>query len=155
MTFVERAELRRLCEAATPGPWEAYWTQHAEGMVVPSSMPYPSSRIAEVSSAPEDYGRANTLAIAACNPSAIIVLLDALDAAEHALHALPLTQALRAVMTETARADAAEAKLAAGDELVMAVKLSCSPKCVSATSWPCARCVRVKDALAAYAAVKP
>lgn len=49
---------------STPGPWEAYFTIHGDPMVVPSCMPYPTSRIADVSIAPDDYGRANAILIA-------------------------------------------------------------------------------------------
>lgn len=51
--------LQALADAATPGPWEAYYTLHGDPMIVPASNGYPSARIADVSVAPADYGRAN------------------------------------------------------------------------------------------------
>lgn len=51
-------------DATTPGPWLPYFTVHGDPMVVPASTPYPTSRIADVSTAPDDYGRANAVLIA-------------------------------------------------------------------------------------------
>lgn len=52
-------------DAATPGPWQAYFTVHGDPFVVPAARPYPTSAIATVSTAPNDYGRANALLLAA------------------------------------------------------------------------------------------
>lgn len=45
--------------------WVAYFTTHGDPMVVPADMPIPGHRIADVSTAPDDYGRANAVLLAA------------------------------------------------------------------------------------------
>lgn len=53
-----------LSAAASPGPWEPYFTVHGDPFVVPSARPWPSSQIAAVSTSPSDYGRADAVFVA-------------------------------------------------------------------------------------------
>lgn len=48
----------------TPGPFIAYFTVHGEGWIVTDRERPAQTRIATVSTDPDDYGRANTLMIA-------------------------------------------------------------------------------------------
>lgn len=60
--------------AHTPGPWHAYFAVHGDPYVLTDpERPY-FSEVAKVSTSPEDYGRANTLLIAAAPQ-----MLDALQ----------------------------------------------------------------------------
>ncbi len=96
-----RTRLRELAEAATPGPWEAYFTRHGDPLVVeagkglfgaitdPIGAPVePIVPLVRPSTSPDDYGRANCEFIAAANPSAVVELLARLDAQEAELTAL-------------------------------------------------------------------
>lgn len=69
------AGLRTLSEAATPGPWHAYFTVQGDPFVVTDPEHPFSGRIADVSVAPADYGRADTTLIVA----AVDFLRDVLD----------------------------------------------------------------------------
>lgn len=78
--FLALAADRNLTEA----PWEAHFTSHGDPSIcVPQK--WKTHRIAELSTWPEDYGKANNLFIAASrndSPALIRALLDALEAAE-------------------------------------------------------------------------
>lgn len=78
VTPEERAKLRELAEAATPGPWGVFdgcvWTEPGECVT--------HSNRADAQNA------ANLAHIAAANPTAALALLDALDAAEARLAAV-------------------------------------------------------------------
>lgn len=84
-------ELRLAAGAATPGPWEPYFNMHGDPFVVPSTMPYLTSRLCDVSIAPSDYGRDNAIFIAQANPETVLALIAlvkelsaALDRNQHA-----------------------------------------------------------------------
>jgi len=78
-TTPESADVSGDCSEATPGPWRAYFTVHGDPYVVPSARPYPTSAIATVSTAPDDYGRANALLLAAA-PDLLAMLRRCADA---------------------------------------------------------------------------
>lgn len=50
------------------GDWQAYFTVHGDPMIVPTARPWPASRIADISTAPADYGLANCVLIGASGP---------------------------------------------------------------------------------------
>ena len=75
------AELRRLAEAATPGPWEAFGAvdgrRGERWLGVTTDMrATESARAGDVFSA-QDCTRQDALFIAAANPAAVLALLDA------------------------------------------------------------------------------
>lgn len=71
-------ELRELAARATPGPWHAYFTTHGDPFVVCDRDRWPQTQMAQVSTAPDDYGRANCEFIAAAR-TALPALLDTVD----------------------------------------------------------------------------
>ena len=78
------AELRRLAEAATPGPWEAFGAvdgrRGERWLGVTTDMrATESARAGDVFSA-QDCTRQDALFIAAANPAAVLALLDDADA---------------------------------------------------------------------------
>ena len=78
------AELRRLAEAATPGPWEAFGAvdgrRGERWLGVTTDMrATESARAGDVFSA-QDCTRQDALFIAAANPAAVLSLLDDADA---------------------------------------------------------------------------
>lgn len=76
---IDREELRRLCEAATPGPWRLHDMEHAT--IVAGTKPgLAISRFDAKSRADATNGANAAFAIAA--RTAIPALLDALEAAE-------------------------------------------------------------------------
>ncbi|WPR65228.1 ead/Ea22-like family protein [Glutamicibacter protophormiae] len=87
--------LRKTAKAATPGPWEVWKNVHCDPVVVPAGKPWagitdpkmPFEKIAGLSTAPDDYGRANLEYIATFNPETVIALLSRLEQAEQALDA--------------------------------------------------------------------
>ena len=93
---MNRAELRALAEAATPGPWEGHttgdvaaWMVYGEdGWVVASACVVenkPGERHLPAFTTIEDglaRADANALFIAATDPTTVIALLDRLEAAE-------------------------------------------------------------------------
>ena len=82
------AELRRLAEAATPGPWEAFGAvdgrRGERWLGVTTDMrATESARAGDVFSA-QDCTRQDALFIAAANPAAVLSLLDHLTSAARA-----------------------------------------------------------------------
>ena len=78
------AELRRLAEAATPGPWEAFGAvdgrRGERWLGVTTDMrAIESARAGDVFAA-QDCTRQDALFIAAANPAAVLALLDERDA---------------------------------------------------------------------------
>lgn len=90
---MELNELRKIVEAATPGPWEVWKNVHCDPVVVPAEKPWagitdpkmPFEKIAGLSTAPDDYGRANLEYIATFDPPTVLALLSRLEQAEQAL----------------------------------------------------------------------
>lgn len=84
MTKEKRAELRKLAEAATAGPWTAtkdfkrYWIECAGQKICGGNA------IGEISNddTDADEAAANAGHVAAANPTVLLSLLDTLDAAE-------------------------------------------------------------------------
>jgi hypothetical protein len=86
MTRVElaRAEIARrraLAEAATPGPWHDCFSVHGDPTVVTDPDRAAFTVVADISTRPLDYGRANTWHIAANDPAHVLRVLAAADAA--------------------------------------------------------------------------
>ena len=84
LTPEKLAELRRLAEAATPGPWEAFGAvdgrRGKRWLGVTTDMrATESARAGDVFSA-QDCTRQDALFIAAANPAAVLALLDDADA---------------------------------------------------------------------------
>lgn len=80
----DAAELRRLAEAATPGPWEAFGAvdgrRGERWLGVTTDMrAIESARAGDVFAA-QDCTRQDALFIAAANPAAVLALLDERDA---------------------------------------------------------------------------
>lgn len=73
---------RALAEAAAAfcPSWQAYFTIHADPMVVPTTSVGPMHRIADVSIAPADYGKAYCEHIGANGPDVILADLAELEA---------------------------------------------------------------------------
>ena len=103
----DERELRRLAEAATPGPWETgpqesedgrgkYWAYAVFGPDGKTLADTQNSDAAEIQQevdedgthAWDEVGRCNAAYIAAANPQAVLGLLDALAAAREALRRL-------------------------------------------------------------------
>ncbi len=78
MTADERARLRALAVAATPGPWSA-GVSDPEGLPNDTPTIFAPEMVDVVALAPVGDDAAF---IAAANPAAVVALLDALDAAE-------------------------------------------------------------------------
>lgn len=60
--------LEQMADAATPGDWRAHFTIHGDPMIVHRDATrgsWPTHRIADVSTSPDDYGRANALLLGA------------------------------------------------------------------------------------------
>ena len=71
------AELRRLAEAATPGPWDCY-RPHPAYRAYSVDQVMPEGHLGETVAVTEDTNAdANGLYIAAANPAAVLALLDA------------------------------------------------------------------------------
>jgi hypothetical protein len=63
MTELDLDEIEARANAATPGPWEAYFTLHGDPMVVEQGQG-PFGAVTLPSTAPDDYGKANAEFIA-------------------------------------------------------------------------------------------
>lgn len=124
-------DLRALAEAATPGPWEAYFTQHGDPFVSeagrgwfgaltvePGEDDQQLGIAARVATGPADYGRANCLFIAAANPAVVMALIDEL-AEYRALGPLP---SLRVAI---AHSEAIDAQIALTAGATLAPDLAC------------------------------
>lgn len=94
MTTDQRAELRRLAERATPGPWwnesgvlhaknPGVWSEANKSCIHPASCPEPYWENAE-----PDQQRRDADFIAAANPSAVLALLDRADELEREVERL-------------------------------------------------------------------
>lgn len=82
MTHEERAELRRVAEYATGGPWHVcdnFYSGRRETIADITGMTVAKCSDTRGHVTPQE---ANAAYIAAANPSAVLSLLDALDAAE-------------------------------------------------------------------------
>ena len=85
--------LRKTAKAATPGPWEVWKNVHCDPVVVPAEKPWagitdpkmPFEKVAGLSTAPDDYGRANLEYIATFDPPTVLALLSRLEQAEQAV----------------------------------------------------------------------
>jgi hypothetical protein len=84
--------LRKLAEAATPGPWQVYPDPNDEWIGIADSVPdgaHGSGGI--ICNAPHDFGLsmngwpANAAFIAGAHPAVVLALLDELDALRKAL----------------------------------------------------------------------
>ena len=86
MTYLERAALRALAEAATPGPWIHWAGTHLVIRKHSGAKQAEDLRICEVSlHTRNDESRHNTAFIAAANPAAILALLDEIVALQSRL----------------------------------------------------------------------
>lgn len=101
LTAKQRAELRRLAEAATPGEWRARGNEVLNG----------GQNRKPIVTRPDHQGMADADYIAAANPATVLSLLDALEAAEADAEANEEAhdQALRAIR----QMDAEKARLRA------------------------------------------
>lgn len=63
------ATLAEQAAARAGQDWQAHFTVHGDPMLVPRDRPWASSRIADVSTSPADYGRANCILLGASGPS--------------------------------------------------------------------------------------
>ena len=74
------AELRRLAENATPGPWD-YYRPHPNYRAYAVDQVMPGGYLGEAVATTEDvYAEKNAAFIAAANPAVVLGLLDATDA---------------------------------------------------------------------------
>ena len=142
---MNREELRRLAEAATPGPWESYdrgigWEVWADG--------------APLNSAFRDTFPAYDAAyIAATDPAAVLDLLDRLDAAEarlaavRALHYAADNDVRRTPVCETCHGEAGVHECGCWspeDRQPVCGHCNEGHKCMS-VAWPCPT-IRALDA---------
>jgi hypothetical protein len=111
-------ELRRLAEAATPGPWDAAYDDAVEGHYVAKR--YESGWAGDVAT----HGPTAAY-IAALSPDIVLALLDALAAAEQAASMAEQYEKLAAV--EAARADAAEQRAEVAEAHVAELEATGSP----------------------------
>lgn len=80
LTLKQLAELRRLAENATPGPWD-YYRPHPNYRAYEVGQVMPAGYLGEAVAATEDvYAEKNAAFIAAANPAAVLGLLDDNDA---------------------------------------------------------------------------
>ena len=64
----ELEALRELSDAATPGPWHAYFTVHGDPSVVLDPERPAFTKVLDIATTPDDYGRADAeLIVAAVN----------------------------------------------------------------------------------------
>lgn len=77
----EIARRRSLAESATPGPWHDCFSVHGDPTVVTDPDRAAFTVVADISTRPADYGRANTWHIAAAaDPVHVLAVLAAADA---------------------------------------------------------------------------
>jgi len=76
------AAIRERCEAAGPAPWHACYNIHGDPTVSGDPDREPFLRVAQISTAPPDYGRGNCEFIAAARSDipALLSLVDRLEA---------------------------------------------------------------------------
>lgn len=96
------AEWRALADAATPGPWHAHFGTHGDPEVVLDPAWSKFTRVADVSTASGDYGRADARFIAAAR-DAVPALLDLVERLTGERDA-----ALRELLAETYRPEGGE-----------------------------------------------
>lgn len=86
--MTDREKLRKLAEAATPGPWD-YYRPHPNYRAYAVDRVMPGGHLGEdVATTGDVYAEENGAYIAAANPTAVLDLLDQLDAAEAKLAAV-------------------------------------------------------------------
>lgn len=89
MKEIDLAHLRKLAEAATPGPWFAHWNEHYWQTNTECEL-FPGQQIGDVCASKfmyvkgekeviEDHGEANAAYIAAANPQTILSLLSMIE----------------------------------------------------------------------------
>jgi hypothetical protein len=78
---VSLEDIRARADAATAGPWQPYFTTHGDPYVVDHTG-WLTRQIAQLSTAPEDYGRANAIFIAHARSDVPALLTIAEAAAE-------------------------------------------------------------------------
>ena len=91
--MTDTAELRKLAEAATPGPWEALGPPHCPWFVRgprPANMAYTPQILGDdyTGFGDEEQKEADSKFVAAFNPQTAIALLDALTATDAEIAAL-------------------------------------------------------------------
>ena len=86
--MTDREELRKLAEAATPGPWDCY-RPHPNYRAYSVDRVMPGGYLGEdVATTGDVHAEKNGAYIAAANPAAVLDLLDQLNAAESKLAAV-------------------------------------------------------------------